>query len=65
MNEAECDSLVWITIVGAVLTFGGLVLQAMLKSRCHTIRCGCFECTRDVTADTQDVELDLPDFTSR
>ena len=23
----------------------------------------CFECTRDVTADTQDVELDLPDFT--
>ena len=65
MNEAEYDSLFWITIVGLVLTFGGLVLQAMLKSRCHTVRCGCFECIRDVGADNHDVELDVPDFTHR
>ena len=25
----------------------------------------CFECTRDVTAHTQDVELGVPDFTTR
>jgi len=63
MNEAGYDSLFWITIAGLLLTFGGLVLQAALKSRCHDVRCGCF---RDVGAeDSQDVELDVPDFTSR
>ena len=65
MNETEFDSLFWITIIGLLFTFGGLVLQAVLKSRCHHARCACFECTRDLTADTQDVDLDIPDFTSR
>ena len=66
MNETEYDSLCWITIAGLLLTFGGLVLQAAVKSRCHDVRCGCFECIRDVGAeDSQDVELDVPDFTSR
>ena len=31
--------------------------------RCHHVR--CFECTRDATADTQSVELGVPDFTTR
>ena len=35
MNEAGYDSLFWITIAGLLLTFGGFVLQAALKSRCH------------------------------
>ena len=66
MNETEYDSLCWITIAGLLLTFGGLVLQAALKSRCHDVRCGCFECIRDVGAeDSQDVELGVADFTSR
>ena len=65
MNETEFDSLFWITIIGLLFTFGGLVLQAVLKSRCHHVRCGCFERVRDVGADNQDVELDLPYFTSR
>ena len=65
MNETEFDSLFWITIIGLLFTFGGLVLQAVLKSRCHHVRCACFECTRDLTADTQEVDLDVPDFTTR
>jgi hypothetical protein len=65
MNEAEFDSLFWITIIGLLFTFGGLVLQAVLKSRCHHVRCACFECTRSDQADQADVQLDVPDFSAR
>ena len=65
MNETEFDSLFWITIIGLLFTFGGLVLQAVLKSRCHHVSCACFECIRSDQTDQGDVELHLPDFSAQ
>ena len=65
MDSEEFDSLFWITIIGLLFTFGGLVLQAVLKSRCHHVRCACFECTRSDQTDQGDVELHLPDFSAQ
>ena len=64
MNETEYDSLL-ITIVGLVLTFGGLVLQGSSEKQMSHVSGVVASSVRDVGADNQDVELDLPDFTSR
>lgn len=62
MNSDEFGAVFWITVLGAVLGFGGVVLQAMLKSRCARVKMCGFECERPASADTADVNLDVPDF---
>lgn len=64
MNTDEFGAVFWITIIGAVLGFGGVVLQAMLKSRCSTVKLCGLECTRDPSANVQDVDLDVPEFSN-
>ena len=59
MNGAGHGSIFFITSVGLLLGF----VDSARVGRCHHVRCS--ECTRDVTADTQDVELDVPDFTTQ
>ena len=60
MNEAGHGSLFWITSVGLLLTFRGLPLESA-----DVTMSGVSSAYRDVTADTQDVELGVPDFTTR
>ena len=59
MNEAGHGSIFLITSVGLLLRF----VDSARVGRCHHVRCS--ECTSDVTADTQDVELGVSDFTTR
>lgn len=65
MNDSEFGAVFWLTVIGAVLGFGGLVLQAMLKSRCSHVSCCGIVCDRRESADNADVELDVPDFMHR
>jgi hypothetical protein len=62
MNTDEFDSIFWITVIGAFLGFGGVVLKAVLKSRCSKVSCCGMECQRDASANAMDVELSVPDF---
>ena len=64
MNTEEFGAVFWITVVGAVLGFGGVVLQAMLKSRCSKVSLCGLHCERSESANQADVELDVPDFTN-
>lgn len=64
MNTDEFGAVFWITIIGAILGFGGVVLQAMLKSRCAKVKLCGLECERDKSANEQEVQLDIPDFAS-
>ena len=66
MNEAGYDSLFWITILGSPLNIRWIRFTSCSEEPMPRCRCGCFECIRDVGAeDSQDAELDVPDFTSR
>jgi len=62
MDTDEFDSIFWITVIGAMLAFGGVVLKAVLKSRCSSVKCCGMECKRDASANALDVDLDVPDF---
>jgi len=62
MNTSEFGAVFWITIIGAILGFGGVVLQAMLKSRCTKVKVCGLECERPESANDQSVDLDVPDF---
>lgn len=64
MNTDEFGAVFWITVVGAILGFGGVVLQAMLKSRCSKVSFCGLHCERSESANQADVELDVPDFTN-
>lgn len=62
MNEDEFGSIFWLSVIGAVLGFGGLALKAALKSRCSRVNCCGLSCERDASANAQDVELEVPEF---
>jgi len=64
MNTDEFGAVFWITVVGAILGFGGVVLQAMLKSRCSKVSLCGLQCERSDSANQADVDLDVPDFTN-
>lgn len=42
------DSAFWLTLSASILGFGGLCLQAILKSRCKEFKCCGMSCIRDV-----------------
>jgi len=55
----EFNSEFWILISGSILGFMGLMLQAILKSRCKECSCLGFKCIRDVAPPGQEPTLDL------
>ena len=64
MNTEEFNSIFWLTVIGAILGFGGVVLQACLKSRCSKVKVCGLECERPESANAYDVDLDVPEFSS-
>ena len=55
----EFGSAFFLTLAGAFFGFGGVCLQAILKSRCTEISCCGINCKRIPPDATTDVELNL------
>jgi hypothetical protein len=56
----EFNSAFWLTLSGALFAFGGLVLQAALKSRCKEFHCCGIGCVRDpMPPELMDLDLDM------
>ena len=53
------DSAFWLTLSASILGFGGLCLQAILKSRCKECSCLGFKCIRDVAPPGMEPSIDL------
>ena len=53
------DSAFWLTLSASILGFGGLCLQAILKSRCKECSCLGFKCIRDVAPPGMEPTIDL------
>jgi len=62
MDTGEFGAFFWLSVIGAILGFGGVAMKAMLKSRCTKVTMGCFSCERDASANDADVSLDVPEF---
>lgn len=60
----EFNSTFWLTLAGALFAFGGVVLQAILKSRCVEFRCFGVSCVREPLPADADVELDTSELQS-
>ena len=63
MSEAKSwmeiyDAAFWLTLSASILGFGGLCLQAILKSRCKECSCLGFKCIRDVAPPGMEPTLD-------
>ena len=61
MDTAEFDAIFWLSVIGAVLGFGGLALKAALKSNCTSVKCYGFSCERQ-PGNTDDIDLEVPEF---
>ena len=57
--ETTFDDAFWLTLSGAFFAFGGVVLQAILKSRCKEFHCCGMGCVRDVAPPGEEPELDI------
>jgi len=62
------NDVFFLTLATALFGFGGVFLQAVLKSRCKEFSCLCMKCVRDVappgqepTLDTNAVRINIPD----
>ena len=55
----EFGSAFWLTIVASVFGFGGVCLQAVLKSRCKRFSCCCITCVRDPLPYGHEPDLNL------
>jgi hypothetical protein len=55
----------WLTLAGLLTGFGGVCLQAILKSRCKEFFCCGMGCVRDPAPPGQEPEIQLPDPPSR
>ena len=57
----EFDGAFWLTMAGAIFGFGGVCLQAVLKSKCKEFHCCGLHCIRDIsnTVD-EDFDINLP-----
>jgi len=53
------DSAFWLTLSASILGFGGLCLQAILKSRCKEFKCCGMSCTRSVSPPGMEPSIDL------
>lgn len=58
----EFNSAFWLTLAGAIFGFGGVCLNAILKSRCKEFRCCGLECVRDVAPAGQEPSVDLSEI---
>ena len=56
--ETTFDDAFWLTLAGALFGFGGVVLQAILKSRCKEFHCCGVSCVRDPAPPGEEPELD-------
>lgn len=59
---AEFNSAFWLTLAGALFGFGGVCINAILKSRCKEFSCCGLHCVRDIAPPGQEpqVEVDIP-----
>jgi hypothetical protein len=57
--ETTFDDAFWLTLAGALFGFGGVVLQAILKSRCKEFHCLGISCVRDPAPPGQEPDLEL------
>ena len=55
----EFGSTFWLTLAGALFGFGGVCLQAVLKSRCRSFSCWGINCVRDPAPVGQEPHLDI------
>lgn len=53
------DDAFWLTLAGAIFGFGGVCLQAILKSRCKEFHCCGINCVRDVAPPGLEPDLEL------
>ena len=53
------DDAFWLTLAGALFAFGGVCLQAILKSRCKVFKCYGIYCERDVEPLGLEPDLEL------
>ena len=56
--ETTFDDAFWLTLAGALFGFGGVVLQAFLKSRCKEFHCWGVSCVREPAPPGEEPELD-------
>lgn len=57
--ETTFDDAFWLTLSGAMFAFGGVCLQAILKSRCREFHCCGLGCVRDVAPVGLEPDLEL------
>lgn len=57
--ETTFDDAFWLTLAGAIFGFGGVCLQAILKSRCTQFQCCGLSCVREPAPIGEEPELDL------
>lgn len=57
--ESTFDDVFWLTLATAVFGFGGVCLQAILKSRCKEFHCCGMGCIRDVAPVGLEPDLEL------
>ena len=57
--ESTFDDVFWLTFSGAVFAFGGVCLQAILKSRCKEFHCCGLSCVRDIPPPGQEPDLEI------
>lgn len=60
--ETTFDDTFFLTLSGALFAFGGVVLQAILKSRCKEFRCFGISCVRDVAPPGEEPDLDTTEL---
>lgn len=58
----EFDATFWLTLAGALFAFGGVVLQAILKSKCVEFKCFGVSCVREPLPADVDDELDTSEL---
>lgn len=57
--ESTFDDVFWLTFSGALFGFGGMCMQAVLKSRCKEFHCCGMGCIRDVAPVGEEPDLEL------
>ena len=58
----EFDGAFWLTLAGAIFGFGGVCLNAILKSRCKEFRCCGLECIRDIAPVGQEPSVSMSEI---
>lgn len=53
------DSAFWLTTIGMLIGFGGLVLRTCYKSKCKNVKCLCLEVERDVNEEEKIDEIEI------